>query len=272
MPQLHGCDVSTFQDPGLVNWLNYDFGIARATYGTSPDTKTKLHAEKIRAAGKKFGLYHFFLPTKDIQAQFDSFCAVAESVSFSAGDIIPCVDIEAYPDQFKNKVPSHYCNVSPTWNTPLQQFIGLLEAKYGLSMPYITQRDWSQLGSPQWVLDRPLWVANYPKTGSTSPLKAPATPGNKPFTIWQWLVGPLGKPLQDPGNPKAVDQNITFGDALPLIGSASPVTAATKVETSPNAPTGGEVSPTAIPYAMLTDDDWAEMQSARDRQFTEESA
>jgi len=262
MTILRGCDVSTFQAPTLVDWSKQDFGIVRATYGTRKDGKAKLHADKIRAAGKVLGLYHFFLPNTDLQAQLDAFCEVANTVSLHDGDILPCVDIEAYPDKFNGSVPTHYAPVAPAWNDTLVKFVKLLQLEFGGFMPYITQRDWAMLGKPDWVLTRPLWVANYPKKGSTSPLKAPATPGNRPYAIWQLMVGPLGKSLQDASSPVAVDQNITSGP-LPLIDRSTE-----GAVPDPAPPVA--IDESTIPFVGLSDDDWDEMRSARDRHFQDE--
>jgi GH25 family lysozyme M1 (1,4-beta-N-acetylmuramidase) len=260
MTILRGCDVSTFQSPALVNWSNYDFGIVRSTYGSRVDGKVEQHASKIRAAGKTLGLYHFFLPKTGIQAQLDAFCSVAKKVSLGDGDILPCVDIEAYPDQFKGAVATHWAQVDPSWNEPLVEFVMLLEKEFGRSIPYITQRDWSLLGKPEWVLQRPLWVANYPKKGSTSPLKAPATPGLRPYAIWQLMVGPLNKTLQDHTSPVAVDQNIAPAP-LPLIQR--------ELGVAPTEPATNDqmIDETTIPWVALTDEDWDEMREARDHQL-----
>jgi GH25 family lysozyme M1 (1,4-beta-N-acetylmuramidase) len=258
MTILRGCDVSTFQSPTLVNWSNYDFGIVRATYGSRKDGKTVAHAQKIREAGKTLGLYHFFLPKTDLDAQLKAYCEAADSVALGDNDILPCIDIETYPDQFSGNRAIHWAEVSPSWNEPLERFIGMVEKSFGGTIPYITQRDWHLLGKPDWVLKRPLWVAHYPKIGSKSPLNAPATPGSRPYAIWQLMVGPLGKTLQDPQHPAAVDQNITSGP-LPLIKGTDPLVSE---DTSTEEP----IDMGAIPFIGLTDDDWEEMRAARDAQ------
>jgi hypothetical protein len=263
MTQLRGCDVSTFQDPSLVNWFKYDFGIARATYGTLGDKRVAAHAGRIRAAKKRLGLYHFFLFNRPVTDQFEAFAKVADAVSFGEGDILPCIDVEAFPDRFAGGRPTHYCQVEASWNSALQEFAELMDSKFGGCILYITQRDWGLLGQPSWILGHPLWVANYPKAGATAPLKAPATPANRPYTIWQCMVGPLDKQLQDPNNPRAVDQNITSGE-LPLIGTSLQGDSAGITDTSDVA-----APPSRVPYLLLTDEDWSEMQAARDRHFTD---
>lgn len=251
-----GCDVSTFQAPGLVPWSNYDFGIVRSTYGVRRDKKTEQHAARIREAGIPLGLYHFFLPNQSIEDQIAKFLEVASLVKLGEGDILPCIDVEAYPDQFKGTVPTHWVDVCPAWEPKLLEFAKGLEEKFGQCVFYITQRDWHLLGKPEWVLKCPLWVAHYPKTGSTSPLAKPATPGNKAYAIWQYLVGPLGKTLQDPLTAGAVDQNIA--NELPLIGE-------NLEQRIPEPP----ISMADVPFLGLSDQDWAEMEEARDRRCRE---
>jgi GH25 family lysozyme M1 (1,4-beta-N-acetylmuramidase) len=248
---LHGCDVSTFQSPGLVDWTKQDFGIVRATYGTRPDAKTVQHVERIRAAGKVVGLYHFFRPDQNIDAQVEEFCKQAEACNLFTGDMLPCVDIEDYPDKFSGSTAVHWAPVAPAWVDTLARLVENLEVRFGGSILYVTQRDWHRLGKPEWVLERPLWVANYPGKGATSPLKAPATPAGKPWRIWQWLVGPLDKQLQDHTSSRAVDQNVATSP-LPLIGDGI-------YKPEPTV----EVAE-SIPYVLLSDDDWEDMRIARD--------
>lgn len=259
MTFLHGCDVSVFQDPRLVDWNQRDFGIVRATYGTSPDKRTLQHVERIRAAGKVAGLYHFFRPDQSIDAQLETFGRVAEAVALGPGDMLPCVDVEDYPDQWSGGVAKHWAPVAHAWEAPLTELVAGLTERFGGVVLYVTQRDWGRLGKPDWALKLPLWVANYPRKGATSPLKSPATPGNVPWRLWQWLVGPLGQTLQDHTHKLAVDQNIATSP-LPLIGE-------TAVEVVPE-PYETE---RAIPYCLLTDEDWDEMRAARDQHVLEET-
>jgi GH25 family lysozyme M1 (1,4-beta-N-acetylmuramidase) len=256
---LYGCDVSTFQAPGLVDWTKKDFGIVRATYGGKPDAKALAHVERIRDAGKIVGLYHFLLPQQAIAGQVDSFCRVADAARLGPGDMLPCIDIEDYPDQW-SKVgglhATHWQPVAPAWVDPLAQLVEAFDAHFGGCILYVTQRDWARLGKPAWVLQRPLWVANYPGKGATSPLKAPATPGGCPWRIWQWLVGPLNKQLQDHTDPRAVDQNVA-SSPLPLI-------AAPETKPEPEVTPEPYEADRAIPYVLLSDEDWDEMRVARD--------
>lgn len=226
-----GCDVSSFQDPGLVDWSKLDFGIVRATYGASPDRRAQEHAMAIRDAGKPLGFYHFFRATVNEREQVDAFLSAVRGIGYGAFDIVPFLDVEDYP--------GHALSV---WDAPhLYEVWRLIRAEIGECGFYITQRDWNRLGCPVQVLSQPLWVAHYPRTGATSPLASPATPKGRPWSIWQCMVGPLGRSLQSPSDPKAVDQNVA--ECLPLLS-----------------PPHQEMP---VPFALLSDEDWAEMGQAR---------
>ena len=259
MDILRGCDVSQFQSPSLVDWRQFDFGIVRMSYGARPDKHAQEHVKRIRTAGKMVGAYHFMLPNSSFEKQRDVFLAQATQAHLGEGDLLPCLDIEAYPDRFKVQIPTHWAQVSRTWadedTDVLLQFRDEFDRIFGGFIPYITQRDWHLLGKPEWLLERPLWVAHYPATGSTVPLARAATPGNRPWRIWQQMVGPLSKRVQDPTNPKAVDQNVA-SSLLPLIGE----------RTQPQIPSAAPEDP-PIPWLpiWLSDDDWAELRKARDR-------
>jgi len=241
---LTGCDVSKFQHPSLVDWGRQDFGIVRATYGTSIDKSSTEHVKRIRAAGKVVGMYHFFRADQDPHKQFDAFASTARSCGLTAGDLLPCIDIEDFP--------GHSVGADPATDVRVcKEFARRLQSEYGGSIIYTTQRDWHRLGKPGWFLEHPLWVAHYPRKGSTSPLTRPATPANAPWRIWQCLVGPLGQNLQAHDHPQAVDQNLAT-DPLPLVGE-----------------TGAAVVSKEVPWLGLDDDYWAEAKEARDRHFAD---
>lgn len=263
MTLLYGCDVSTFQAPGLIDWRTKDFGIVRAMYGTRPDGKCIQHVERIRAAGKIVGLYHFFRPDQSIAEQVAKFGEMALACKLGPGDMFPCIDVEDYPDKFSGNTPTHYAPVSPDWREPLLRLVEAFERIYGGAILYITQRDWGRLGKPPWVLQRPLWVAHYPGKGATSPLKAPATPGGVPWRIWQWMVGPLDQRLQDHTSKVAVDQNVA-SSPLPLIS-------APEAKPDPEPVAEPYEAERAIPWITLTEEDWDEMRAARDAQIREQT-
>lgn len=240
MPVLHGCDVSVYQAPTLVDWHRLDFGIVRATYGKSRDKRTVEHVSAIRAAGRTVGLYHFYRPDQPVAQQLEAFYDAAQDCSFGPGDLVPFVDAEDFPGH----------QIGPADVPALVELLGCLDADYGRAGLYLTQRDWGRLGKPD-ILDRPLWAAHYPRYGSTSPLAAPATPDNRQWRIWQCMVGPLGQSIQKHDDPRAVDQNVATAP-LPI-----------QCATTDAEPPSERTDPSVIPWIFLSDEDWAEMSAAR---------
>lgn len=205
-----GVDVSHHQPPASLPWDKFatsaDFVIARASYGTMRDAALVEHVKRTRGIGKKVGAYHFFRVSQPVQAQLDVLLAQLDLIKLGPGDIVPALDIEL--DPFPTAQP-----VSKAWQEPVRQILSTLKDKFGNALVYITQREFHMLGSPEWLLSFPLWVANY-----TTAAK-PATPGNRPFTIWQSFVGPFN-PDNAGGYDKAhpvLDQNRAVD--LPLIGA-----------------------------------------------------
>jgi hypothetical protein len=133
---------------------------------------------------------------------------VAHQVNLDAGDIVPAIDIELDP------LPAPGTEVGPSWSAPCEELTNLVVEAYGDAIIYITKREFELLGSPAWVLQRPLWVAHYTKA------QAPATPNNVPAAIWQYRVGPFdpqGQGGYDRQRPE-LDHNRGLTE-LPLINA-----------------------------------------------------
>jgi hypothetical protein len=244
---LHGCDVSKYQSVGLVTWKTLDFGIARATYGKWADPSAPAHLAAMREGGAKPGLYGFFRADQDVAEQVATFWQVSQLAHLAEGELIPWVDVEDFPGHV----------ISSADMASLDQFVEDLDKLFCCPVGiYITQRDWHRLGKPAWILERPLWVAHYPRAGATLPLAKAATPNGVPWRMWQWLVGPLGQMLQAPQHKRAVDQDVAVSP-LPLIPAIDARSA--PFEASPS-----------IPWLGLQDDDWREMVAARDHTIAEQ--
>lgn len=220
MLKPYGIDVSHHQVPAALPWERIaessSFAMVRGTYGTMKDRATAEHVRRARAVGLRVGLYHFFRPSQSLAEQLNAFRAQLELAQMGIGDIAPAIDIEQ--DPFPKLTP-----VSQAWQGSVLGFVDAMVTEFGECMVYITQREFGMLGSPEWLLTRPLWVAHY--TGAAKP----ATPGNRPATIWQHRIGPYD-PAGPGGYDKArpeLDQNRLLGE-LPLIGHLAP--AAPKVE------------------------------------------
>ena len=203
----YGIDISHHQPVASLDWpmiaRGSKFCIVRNSYGRMKDRVTEKHVANVRAAGLKVGLYHFFRPSQDAQKQLDVFLHGLGAAGIGPGDIVPALDIEADP------LPS-LAPVTKAWQDGVRLILAGLKERYGNALVYITQREFNQLGAPEWLLTFPLWVAHY--TGAAKP----ATPGSRPYTIWQHRVGTY---LLDGGGgyfkPDVLDQNRAVD--LPLI-------------------------------------------------------
>ena len=206
--KLHGIDVSHHQAPSQLPWESIgktsQFCIVRATYGTMRDKLAAEHVRRARGVGLKVGLYHFFRPGQEVEDQLGMFGEMCASCDLRDGDIVPVVDVE--------RDGTHGPEPAPEWNGRLQPLCAELGRQWGTPLIYTTQRDWSQLGRPEWLLQHPLWVAHW-TVGAQ-----PATPGNRPWTMWQYRVGryqPGGKGgVYDQGEAQ-LDHN--WAMELPLI-------------------------------------------------------
>lgn len=214
MSKRYGIDVSHHQAPTSLAWSTIaqtsSFCIVRGSYGTMKDRVTAEHVKRARGVGLKVGLYHFFRPTQPVKDQLATFRAQLELAKIGTGDVIPTIDVEHDP------IPKPGVAVSPAWQGSVLEFVDAMASELGDCMVYITQREFGMLGAPSWLLSRPLWVAHY--TGAAKP----ATPGNRPWTIWQHRVGPYdpnGPGGYDKARPE-LDQNRLAG-ALPLIGAGA---------------------------------------------------
>ena len=205
----YGVDVSRFQNPRMIP-DNAHFVIARGSSGSKVDTTCIGHLTRGREIGADVGGYHFFFEGAAVEAQREAYNRAADEVKLSDGDIIPFVDVEAYPvggSWERAKRPN------PGWCDKLKELTDLLARDWGQCGVYITQRDWGMLGATAWLLDIPLWVAHW-----IGP-RPPATPGGRPATIHQYRVGPWSPgayhEVGGPKHPMAIDHN--RAQELPLI-------------------------------------------------------
>lgn len=206
---IPGIDVSHFQAPAAVPWKLLGaagaFCIVRMTYGTARDERAGDHVARARAAGVRVGAYHFVRASQPVSEQLEVFREACHAADYGKHeDIVPAVDWED-DTAARPILPEH---------APLvHELCAELAQAYGVApLLYITQRDWGRVGSPEWAFDYPLWVAHYSSAART----APATPGGRPWTIWQHRVGPLE--LTGPHGyyePATYDHNLA--QSLPLL-------------------------------------------------------
>ncbi len=207
-----GVDLSHHQSPTNVPWeklkASADFVICRASYGGGlRDRQVAEHMRRARQINMKVGLYQFYRPSQSVESHFKMFKQVADVVQLGDGDILPVLDIE--PDVYPAHTPP-----TPKWQPALQELIGLMKEEWGGVMLYISQKDWSLLGKPSWVLDHPLWCPHFINASK------PATPAGREPHIWQHRVGPFDP--EGPGGyykPDAYDHNKLIRP-LPFIGDS----------------------------------------------------
>ncbi len=187
-PIGYGIDVSHFQAPLQVKACagKVSFVMVRASFGAAlKDDRCVDHVQAARTIGVAVGLYHFFRPSQSVRAQFNVLCEMAELAGIHEGDIVPALDIER--DPFDGE---HGRDVDRGWSEPAMYLTDMIVERFGDCIAYVTHREWQAMGSPDWVLDRPLWTAHYTNAA------VPSTPGGKQATIWQHRVG-----LFDPNGP-----------------------------------------------------------------------
>ena len=197
---LWGVDVSVYQEPSDIP-EDVDFAVVRATYGVRADKDAARHVEHCRARNIRVALYHFVRPDQDQQAQLEAFESVADACSLSWGDGIPWLDVEAYPIG------------GGRWEQPMRSWVPVLERlhelfrdRWGLVGQYDTQRDWTLLGRPSWMIDVPRWAAHWRTSHGEI-----ATPGGNPWEMHQYRVGPYKRGalhvLGEHTAPNAIDHN-----------------------------------------------------------------
>lgn len=210
----YGIDLSAHQDPSRLPWEEFrghvDFVMVRAAYGGRMlDKHAVEHVRRAREIGAKVGCYLFFRPSQSVAEQWDALRLMVDRMGLREGDIVPAIDIELDPIPYEQPV-------TPAWSEVCEKLVGKVTVQFGDCLVYITQREWGLLGRPQWVLDRPLWVAHY------TTANAPASPNGKQPMIWQHRVDdfvPNGVGGYASKARLQVDQNRLL-EPLPLIGAA----------------------------------------------------
>lgn len=195
---LNGIDVSYYQ--GTVNWsavkgAGQSFAFARVSDGVSyPDSKFTTNWPAMKKAGVVRGVYQYFRPTQDVQAQVDLlFSKLAAAGGLAPGDLPPVLDLET-----SGGLPS------ATVVARAKSWLAKVEAKIGVKpIVYTAAFMSSSIGTS--FGPYPLWVANY---GATCPLMPSG------WTVWKfWQRSDSGKVAGVSGN---VDTNLFNGSLTAL--------------------------------------------------------
>ncbi len=194
-----GIDISHHQPPASLDWLriaqDYDWVIARASYGVSPDRYFVEHVRQARTHGLLVGAYTYVRQTQSSADQLAALVAQMERTGMGDGDIAPVIDIE--DNRANGDGPADARLAGVAW-----QMADALHERFGDVIVY-TERDvWKVLGSPAWMLEHPVWTS-WPSYLSDDPWPHDA------WTIWQHHHG------KGTRYPERLDQNVAL--RLPLI-------------------------------------------------------
>lgn len=189
-------DVSGWEHDAHYDRIHLDFVpdgvIAKASEYKWEDKWAKMHMDGAKLIGAKRGLYHFYRP-RDLQAQIDTFFAVAEKCEAYVNgkwlfEIPPILDVEYSPNA-KDKT-------APRGNALAYEVKFLLDAmekKTGLKpVIYTGKYYWANLFDafgrpPKWCADYPLWVSAYPNNpdGMSKPYLQVGGWGDS-WAMWQY--------------------------------------------------------------------------------------
>ncbi|MFN4145917.1 MAG: glycoside hydrolase family 25 protein [Runella sp.] len=197
---IHGIDVSKHN--GRIDWptlrqmrfegLRFQFAYIKATEGTSlTDRDFQSNWRQADAVGLYRGAYHFFIPWKPPQPQFENF---KRSVTLKKGDLPPVLDFEIGTNAYTQ------AQVIENLRTWLQ----LAESHYGIRPIIYTNVNFYHRYIKNNLDEYPLWVADYSDWGLRRF-------GNAHILFWQYSE----KGSAD-GIRGAVDYNVFLGDAEAL--------------------------------------------------------
>ena len=150
----NGVDVSYHN--GTINWTQvknagYEFAFIRISDGTGfHDPQFATNWTGAHAAGLLRGIYQFFRPNQDVNAQADMVIAAVGTPA--PGDLPPVIDVEATG------------NLSPaSVATKVRQWVDRVKTATGVDpIVYTGKYFWrDQVGGPTSFANNPLWIAQY---------------------------------------------------------------------------------------------------------------
>lgn len=197
-PTLKGIDVSYYQ--GNVDWAKVksggqSFAFVRVSDGVNyPDSKFTANWPAMKNAGIVRGVYQYFRPTQDVQAQVDLlFAKLNAAGGLKPGDLPPVLDLETDGGLAASTVVAR-----------AKDWLAKVEAKIGVKPIVYTAAFMSTTIGTSFT-GYPLWVANY---GATCPLMPS---GWSNWNIWQHSDSGSVSGVSGP-----VDSNHFNGDSAAL--------------------------------------------------------
>ncbi len=198
MASVFGIDVSGWvasPDWGAVSNQGVKFVFVKASENALADSKFSQHWQGSKSVGMLRGAYHFFHPEANNSAQQAN--TFIQAVGADKGELPPVLDIEqVYVEGNPISLPA-----SNALLALIKQWLDLVESAFGRKpMIYSSAFFLNQQGvDALWLIDYPLWVAQYPYAPGTdaeySNLQTMPTPtsgmpqqpaGFQPWTFWQY--------------------------------------------------------------------------------------
>lgn len=177
---LTGIDVSQWQPAALVDYAalaedGLKFVVARACYGTSPDSSFALHVDRARRAGLQVGGYAFFRQHQEWPRQFALLISQLDAAGLGAGDIVPAIDLETNSSGYDGPLdPAAH-------NGGGRALVEAVAERSGEALCYLSPGHWLELGRPAWITQPgvALWVADW-RAGD-----GPRWPADGAWALWQ---------------------------------------------------------------------------------------
>jgi len=197
-----GIDVSHHQIPTNFDWeafeAEYDFLIARCTYGDKEDERFDDFRNKCLSLHKVFGAYHFFRQTQSIASQIGAIDSVLNKVAYGRLDMYPALDLESNERWDGPVNPKLYSEGG-------EKIADWMRKEFGGCLIYISPAFWTAMGRPSWVLEHHIWTAHWN-------VKTPSRVDSKQEDIWQYIVKKTSV------YPDAIDLNYCRDISLVQIG------------------------------------------------------
>jgi GH25 family lysozyme M1 (1,4-beta-N-acetylmuramidase) len=157
-PIITGIDISQHQPPARFDWKriaqDHRFVIARACYGSRPDSAFVEHVRGAKRAGLKVGAYVFFRQHEPWESQLAALESACRAAGLGAGDIVPTIDLEANP-QFDGPMER------ALHNGPGRALVEAVAKRWGAAIVYLAPGHWLDMGRPNWVSDHYVWTAHW---------------------------------------------------------------------------------------------------------------
>jgi GH25 family lysozyme M1 (1,4-beta-N-acetylmuramidase) len=180
--ELLGVDVSHHQRPGTVGLGGVDVFHARATYGSRPDGAFRQHVNHaVKADIKLIGAYCFYRQSQSAEDQFNALRHACEGLPLN---LPPTIDLE-WNTEFDGPVRPE------AFHAGARSLVQSVAALWGECIVYTSPGFFQLLGRPDWVAERPKWLAHY----YVQELNTLGEPRLEDWIGWQYQGRPIDRTL-----------------------------------------------------------------------------